>query len=73
MHPDIDDSRFYNFLMYYNREAVFPRLDAILKRDSGSSRMRSMSDAVRGKEGPGVTRPLEMGRISEGRIGIRNW
>lgn len=30
MHPDIDDSRFYNFLMYYNRKKVFPRLEAIL-------------------------------------------
>jgi len=32
MHPDIDDSRFYNFLMYYNRKSVFPRLEAILKK-----------------------------------------
>ena len=32
MHPDIDDSRFYNFLMYYNRGAVFSRLEAILKK-----------------------------------------
>lgn len=30
MHPDIDDSRLYNFLMYHNRKKVFPRLDAIL-------------------------------------------
>lgn len=32
MHPDIDDSRFYNFLMYYNRKSVFPRLEAVLKK-----------------------------------------
>ena len=32
MHPDIDDSRFYNFLMYYNRAGVFPRLEALLKK-----------------------------------------
>jgi polysaccharide deacetylase family protein (PEP-CTERM system associated) len=31
MHPDIKDSRFYNFLMYYNRRSVFRRLDRILK------------------------------------------
>ena len=30
MHPDIDDSRFYNFLMYHNRKKVFPRLEAVL-------------------------------------------
>ena len=30
MHPDIDDSRFYNFLMYHNRRKVFPRLEAVL-------------------------------------------
>jgi polysaccharide deacetylase family protein (PEP-CTERM system associated) len=32
MHPDIDDSRSYNYLMYYNRKSVFPRLDAVLKK-----------------------------------------
>jgi polysaccharide deacetylase family protein (PEP-CTERM system associated) len=31
MHPDIDDSRFYNFLLYYNRKNVFRRLDAIME------------------------------------------
>lgn len=31
MHPDIDDSRFYNFLMYYNRKKVFARLEAIIR------------------------------------------
>jgi peptidoglycan-N-acetylglucosamine deacetylase len=31
MHPEINDSRFYNFLMYYNRKNVFRRLDAIIK------------------------------------------
>jgi polysaccharide deacetylase family protein (PEP-CTERM system associated) len=30
MHPEINDSRFYNFLMYYNRKNVFKRLDAII-------------------------------------------
>jgi polysaccharide deacetylase family protein (PEP-CTERM system associated) len=30
MHPEINDSRFYNFLMYYNRKNVFRRLDAII-------------------------------------------
>jgi polysaccharide deacetylase family protein (PEP-CTERM system associated) len=30
MHPDINDSRFYNFLMYYNRKRVFQRLDALI-------------------------------------------
>jgi hypothetical protein len=32
MHPEINDSRFYNYLMYYNRKNVFRRLDAIVKR-----------------------------------------
>jgi hypothetical protein len=32
MHPEINDSRFYNFLMYYNRKNVFKRLDAIVRR-----------------------------------------
>lgn len=31
MHPELDDSRFYNFLMYYNRKNVFRRLDALIK------------------------------------------
>jgi polysaccharide deacetylase family protein (PEP-CTERM system associated) len=30
MHPEINDSRFYNFLMYHNRKKVFKRLDAII-------------------------------------------
>jgi len=30
MHPELNDSRFYNFLMYYNRKKVFKRLDAII-------------------------------------------
>lgn len=30
MHPEINDSKFYNFLMYYNRKNVFKRLDAII-------------------------------------------
>jgi polysaccharide deacetylase family protein (PEP-CTERM system associated) len=32
MHPDINDSRFYNFLMYYNKRNVFRRLDAIINK-----------------------------------------
>lgn len=32
MHPEINDNRFYNYLMYYNRKNVFKRLDAIIKR-----------------------------------------
>jgi polysaccharide deacetylase family protein (PEP-CTERM system associated) len=32
MHPEINDSRFYNYLMYYNRKNVFKRLDAIVRR-----------------------------------------
>ncbi len=31
MHPEINDSRVYNFLMYYNRKNVFRRLDSIVK------------------------------------------
>jgi polysaccharide deacetylase family protein (PEP-CTERM system associated) len=31
MHPDINDSRFYNFLMYHNRKKVFRRLDSIIQ------------------------------------------
>jgi len=31
MHPEINDSRFYNFLMYYNRKNVFQRLDAVIR------------------------------------------
>jgi polysaccharide deacetylase family protein (PEP-CTERM system associated) len=30
MHPDIDGSRFYNYLLYRNRKDVFRRLDAIM-------------------------------------------
>jgi len=30
MHPEINDSRLYNFLMYYNRKSVFERLDAVV-------------------------------------------
>jgi polysaccharide deacetylase family protein (PEP-CTERM system associated) len=32
MHPDIDDSRFYNFLMYHNRKKVFARLEALVDK-----------------------------------------
>jgi polysaccharide deacetylase family protein (PEP-CTERM system associated) len=32
MHPGINNSRFYNKLMYYNRAKVFDRLDAILEK-----------------------------------------
>jgi hypothetical protein len=30
MHPGINDSRFYNWLMYRNRRGVFPRLRHIM-------------------------------------------
>lgn len=30
MHPQIDDSRFYNWLMYRNRDRVLPRLEALV-------------------------------------------
>lgn len=33
IHGGINDNRFYNFLMYYNRKCVFPRLEKVL--DSG--------------------------------------
>jgi polysaccharide deacetylase family protein (PEP-CTERM system associated) len=33
MHPEINDSRFYNFLMYYNRKNVFRRLDRIIEME----------------------------------------
>lgn len=32
MNPGINDSRFYNFLMYYNRTKVFKRLDRIMNQ-----------------------------------------
>lgn len=32
MHADINESRLYNFLMYYNRKGVFKRLEAIIQR-----------------------------------------
>jgi len=32
MNPGINDSLFYNFLMYYNRKNVFKRLDSILSQ-----------------------------------------
>lgn len=32
MHPGIHNNRFFNFLMYYNRRSVFPKLESILKR-----------------------------------------
>lgn len=31
MHPDIGENRFYNFLMYYNRENVFHRLEKVMQ------------------------------------------
>lgn len=34
MHPGIHESRFYNWLMYYNRKEVFPRLSRLV-RDFG--------------------------------------
>ncbi len=33
MHAGINDSRFYNRLMYYNRKNFFPRLDSLLQLD----------------------------------------
>ena len=30
MHPELNDNRFYNHLMYMNRSAVFPRLERLL-------------------------------------------
>jgi len=33
MNPGINNSHFYNFLMYYNRKKVFQRLDRIMKLD----------------------------------------
>ncbi|MCE3228219.1 MAG: polysaccharide deacetylase, carbohydrate Esterase Family 4-like protein [Bacteroidetes bacterium] len=33
MHAGINNSRFYNFLMYYNRKNLINRLDALLKMD----------------------------------------
>lgn len=32
MHPEINNSRFYNTLMYYNRRNVFKRLDVVIKK-----------------------------------------
>ena len=34
MHSGINDSKFYNWLMYYNRKNVFNRLDNLLDRKS---------------------------------------
>jgi polysaccharide deacetylase family protein (PEP-CTERM system associated) len=33
MHPGINNSRIYNFFMYYHRKRVFPRLEKVLKND----------------------------------------
>jgi len=53
MHPEINDSRFYNFLMYYNRKNVFKRLDAMIDMGfevcpygstSGPTPLRSVKD-----------------------------
>ncbi len=33
MHDGINNSKFYNYLMYYNRKDVFKRLDKVLKLD----------------------------------------
>lgn len=59
MHPEINDSRFYNFLMYYNRKNVFKRLEAILKKGfticpfadflKGSGQSRAESARTRSK------------------------
>lgn len=34
MHPDIDGSKLYNFLLYYNRKGVLPRLDKLMNSDN---------------------------------------
>ena len=31
MHPEINDSRFYNSLLYWNRRGVFKRLGRLLE------------------------------------------
>ena len=31
MHPGINNSRLYNYIMYYNRKSVFPRLEKIME------------------------------------------
>lgn len=31
MHPDLNGSKLYNFLMYYNRKSVIPRLDSLVQ------------------------------------------
>jgi polysaccharide deacetylase family protein (PEP-CTERM system associated) len=53
MHPDIDDSRFYNFLMYHNKRNVFRRLDAIIAK---GFRLMRYSEFVQALEG-GASRP----------------
>ena len=31
MHPGINESKLYNYLMYYNRSGVFEKLDRIIE------------------------------------------
>jgi polysaccharide deacetylase family protein (PEP-CTERM system associated) len=46
MHPGISDSRFYNFLMNYNRRDVFPRLDNLMVEGFKISTYKSFSESV---------------------------
>jgi polysaccharide deacetylase family protein (PEP-CTERM system associated) len=45
MHPDIRGNRLLNFLMYYNRKSVFPKLEALLERGYSIMRYDAFIDA----------------------------
>jgi polysaccharide deacetylase family protein (PEP-CTERM system associated) len=46
MHPEIDNSRFYNWLLYFNRRGTLSRVDAFVRRGYGIVRYDSYVDEV---------------------------
>ncbi len=48
MHPNINDSRFFNFLMYYGRASVFDKLDKLFDSDFEIITYREYSQKILG-------------------------
>lgn len=46
MHPGINDSAFYNWLMYHNRASMFPRLESLMKRGFSITTHQSLAEKV---------------------------
>jgi len=51
LHPDINDSRFYNFLIFYNRKNVFRRLEAVIRRGFTIRTFAEYADSLRSVPG----------------------